>query len=214
MMDETSSQELFERIATDLLTDGYSVLPNAFPEPLTNALASHSQRVDIDAFKEAGIGRSKDHIILETVRKDAISWITADTPVGSLWIAWAASLQLYLNRRLFLGLFSFESHFAHYAPKAFYKRHFDAFKGDTNRIVSLVAYLNHDWQATDGGEIVIYRDESDVTGVKVPPRFGTLVIFLSEDFAHEVLPTSVDRHSIAGWFRVNSSTATAVDPPR
>ncbi|MFQ3231247.1 MAG: SM-20-related protein [Reinekea sp.] len=214
MMDDSSSQALFERIAIDLLRDGYSILPNAFPEPLSKALSAHSQRVDTDAFKDAGIGRSTEHMILETVRKDAISWITADTPVGSLWLAWAASLQLYLNRRLFLGLFSFESHFAHYAPGAFYKRHFDAFKGDTNRIVSLVAYLNHNWQPTDGGEIVIFKNDADVAGLKVPPRFGTLAVFLSEDFAHEVLPTTVDRHSIAGWFRVNTSTTKAVDPPR
>lgn len=34
---------------------------------------------------------------------------------------------------------------------------------------------------------------------------GTLVVFLSEEFEHEVLPAKRDRYSIAGWFRVNPS---------
>jgi len=32
-----------------------------------------------------------------------------------------------------------------------------------------------------------------------------LVIFLSEEFPHEVLPANTHRYSIAGWFRVNNS---------
>jgi SM-20-related protein len=37
---------------------------------------------------------------------------------------------------------------------------------------------------------------------------------LSEDHLHEVLPTQRDRYSIAGWYRVNSSNANRVDPPK
>lgn len=57
-----------------------------------------------------------------------------------------------------LGLFSFESHFAHYAPGAFYKTHVDAFKGQANRVLSVVYYLNEAWGAKDGGEMVLYSD--------------------------------------------------------
>lgn len=46
-----------------------------------------------------------------------------------------------LNRHLLLGLFSFESHFTHYRAGDFYKQHQDAFKGQANRILSLVVYL-------------------------------------------------------------------------
>ncbi|MEC7468361.1 MAG: 2OG-Fe(II) oxygenase, partial [Pseudomonadota bacterium] len=34
------------------------------------------------------------------------------------------------------------------------------------------------------------------------------------EFPHEVLPATRDRFSIAGWFRVNNSTAQRVDPPK
>jgi len=122
-------------------------------------------------------------------------------------------MQLYINRRLFLGLFSFESHFSHYAAGDFYKRHYDAFKGQANRVLSMVVYLNSDWTQEDGGELVLYTDSRDVEGITVTPSFGTVVVFLSEDFPHEVLTTHRDRYSIAGWFRINSSTNERVDPP-
>jgi len=33
------------------------------------------------------------------------------------------------------------------------------------------------------------------------PRDGRLVLFLSADFEHEVLPAARERLSVAGWFR-------------
>jgi SM-20-related protein len=129
-------------------------------------------------------------------------------------LQWTQVLQVYLNRRLFLGLFSFESHFAHYAPGHFYKRHLDAFKGEANRVLSLVTYLNPEWSKSDGGELVIYENTGDTVGRSVSPEFGTLAVFLSEEFEHEVKAATRDRYSIAGWFRLNSSTTDKVDPPR
>ncbi|MEQ3446267.1 2OG-Fe(II) oxygenase [Pseudoalteromonas sp. XMcav2-N-2] len=113
-----------------------------------------------------------------------------------------------------MGLFSFESHFAHYASGSYYKRHYDAFRGETNRVLSLVTYLNPGWGHNDGGEMVLYQDDHDLEGIKVVPLHGTLALFLSEEFPHEVLPAKRDRYSIAGWFRVNTSIAGKIDPPR
>lgn len=210
---QQAQADLFERIAQSLLTDGYSIQPDALPRELTTNLRQHLDTMSAQQFDRAGIGRDGQHALRADVRKDTISWITDDSAVGQVWLEWAQALQDYLNRRLFLGLFSFESHFAHYAPGTYYKRHVDAFRGDTNRMLSLVVYLNPDWQAQDGGELVLYRDEQDTTGDKVIPANGTLVTFLSEEFPHEVLPAQRDRYSIAGWFRVNSTRADRLDPP-
>lgn len=122
-------------------------------------------------------------------------------------------MQRFLNRRLFLGLFSFESHFAHYGPGDYYKRNYDAIRGEANRVLSVVVYFNADWTGADGGELVLYKDGYDNNGVKVFPLLGTMVTFLSEEFPHEVLPANRDRYSIAGWFRVNASVSSKVDPP-
>jgi SM-20-related protein len=77
-----------------------------------------------------------------------------------------------------------------------------------------VTYLNQDWRASDGGELVLYQDEADKNGLRILPEAGTVVLFLSDEFPHEVLPAKVDRYSIAGWFRVNASSGRAIDPPR
>ena len=50
--------------------------------------------------------------------------------------------------------------------------------------------------------------------ITVTPNFGTIVVFLSEEFPHEVLPALRDRYAIAGWFRLNTSIANNIDPPR
>lgn len=205
--DTTNDEMLFSLIAQDLETKGYSIRPGALSEELMNSLIIHQQE-EADSFKKAGIGRTDNFQINDFVRTDEICWITGETQSGKQWLDWAAGLQSHLNRRLFLGLFSFESHFAHYAPNDYYKKHYDAFRGEANRVLSIVAYFNPNWTSADGGELVMYMDDEDKTGIKVQPHSGTLVTFLSEEFPHEVLPTNRDRYSIAGWFRVKTSSVS------
>lgn len=211
--DSDISDQLFARIAEDISSKGYSINPSALPIELGNSLLQHVNTMNRDKFDPAGIGREQQLMLNEFVRSDEICWITGESEAGKEWLQWANQLQVYLNRSLFLGLFSFESHFAHYARGDFYKRHVDAFKGEANRILTIVVYLNPDWGVDDGGELVLYIDEHDMTGIKVTPLMGTVAVFLSEDFPHEVLAANRDRYSIAGWYRVNTSTAERVDPP-
>ncbi|KZY33532.1 2OG-Fe(II) oxygenase [Oleiphilus sp. HI0081] len=207
------NEVLFESIAQDLIQTGCSINEGAIPQALADALAQEVKGLASEKFKKAGIGREQDFVRNETVRSDEIAWISEETEAGKAWLEWASQLQSYMNRRLYLGLFSFESHFAHYSAGDFYQRHLDAFKGQSNRTLTLVAYFNKDWTQEDGGELVVYKDQDDQEGQKVLPSFATLVVFLSEEFPHEVLPAKKDRYSIAGWFRVNTSSADRVDPP-
>ena len=211
-----SSEEtlLFDNIVNDLSEKGYSINPNALPHGLSVQLLEQLHVMSRKEFDAAGIGRQQDHMVNNFVRTDEICWIDGSSEAGEKWLAWASELREYINSRFFLGLFSFESHFAHYSPGDFYKRHLDAFKGESNRVLSLVVYLNPDWQSEDSGELVLYKDEADLEGLKVTPGFGTVVAFLSEQFPHEVLPAARDRYSIAGWYRLNSSQDGRIDPPR
>lgn len=210
---ESAFNDFFERIARDLQEKGFSISPCALPFSLAEDLGAHLHSMPEFKFEQAGIGRDQAHSLNNFVRTDEICWITGESEAGQRWLNWTGQLQQYLNRRLFLGLFSFESHFAHYSPGDFYKRHLDAFKGQANRVLSVVVYLNRGWQPHEGGELVLYLNDEDQQGIKVTPTFGTVAVFLSEEFPHEVLPATRDRFSIAGWFRVNTSTAERVDPP-
>ena len=204
----------FERIAADLAERGWSVVEQALPAALATALEQEVRGACGDDFHPATIGRQHGRMLNGAVRRDAIRWIDGDTAAQRDWLAWTARLQTHLNRRLFLGLFSYESHFAHYPPGAYYRRHVDAFRGDANRVLSTVLYLNRSWQAQDGGELLLYPEAGEQPLLRLTPALGTLAVFLSEAFPHEVLPAGRDRYSIAGWFRVNTSTASRVDPPR
>jgi len=205
---------IFNQISDALLKKGVCVLEQAVPQNIVESLASHIETIQSSQFDLAGIGRTTEFEHNKNIRSDKICWISGNSDAGKQWLNWATALKNHLNRTLFLGLFSFESHFAHYAKGAFYQRHLDAFNGDKNRLLSLVLYLNKNWQPKDGGELVLYQNEQDSLGIKITPSLGTLVLFLSEEFPHEVLSAKKDRFSIAGWFRVNCSHEHKVDPPQ
>lgn len=219
MAPSNDNTSLFDSITKDIFDKGYSINHYALPKELTTLLLQHITELPKDDFQRAGIGRAEDHEISDFIRTDEISWIINNSKATCTWLKWTTSLQVFLNRRLFLGLFSFESHFSHYTKGDFYKKHKDAFKGEDNRVLSIVVYLNKKWSIADGGELVIYENQLSTTSVAddsiatVTPSLGTIVVFLSEEFPHEVLPAKSDRYSIAGWFRLSNSIANKIDLP-
>ncbi|WP_174217894.1 2OG-Fe(II) oxygenase [Aeromonas bivalvium] len=166
------------------------------------------------AWQPAGIGREGLHQGNADIRRDQIHWLDAElgAPVAD-YLARMESLRIAANRLLMLGLFDYEAHFARYRPGDFYATHRDAFAGRSNRRLTSVFYLNQDWQPADGGLLRVYDDDEQHL-MDVSPMGGRLVLFLSEEFPHEVLPAREERYSIAGWFRVNGTGLGRVDPPR
>lgn len=201
----------FDDLCDGLEQLGFVVLPGALPPEVTTALTKYAAQIRSTDFHPAAVGRGTDEQRNRFVRRDLIHWVDERDALLAPWRDWTESLRVHLNRRLFLGLFSFESHVAHYRPGDFYRTHVDAFRGEANRVVSLVCYLNEGWQAGDGGELVLYTDLGAVT---VPPVRGTVALFLSEEIPHEVKPAQRDRLSVTGWFRLNSSVPERIDPPR
>ncbi|GGO78216.1 prolyl 4-hydroxylase subunit alpha [Marinobacterium nitratireducens] len=209
------AEALFDRIADALAETGYCIIPDALPENLTLPLHRYLQRLHDEDFHRAGIGRDQEHQLNRRVRGDEIRWLSPEQPEEARYLEWMSALRLGINRRLMMGLFDYECHFARYPEGAFYRRHLDAFQGRTNRVLSTVYYLNPDWSADDGGELLIYADEQSREPLeRVLPTQGTLVVFLSDRFPHEVLPARRERLSVTGWYRVNNSLGGQVDPPR
>lgn len=197
------TEPLLDSIADALVTQGYCILDDAMPATLVDALLLHFDDLRYHAFKAAGVGRQQDFQLAEAIRSDQIHWLSPDASAAGDFLQWMDSLRVGINRRLFMGLFDYESHFAYYPVGGFYKKHLDAFKGKSNRVLSTVFYLNPAWQSEYGGELVIYAEDGEQLLERIVPSSGRLVIFLSEKFPHEVLPASCERKSIAGWFRIN-----------
>lgn len=186
---------------------GWAVLHDLVPPDLVAALALEAARLHAeDALEPAGIGRADDHLLDRSIRRDKTRWLARASEAEIAYLAVMESLRLEVNRALMLGLFSYEAHFAAYEPGGFYARHVDAFRGQRNRLLSSVLYLNSGWGAEDGGELAIFDPEaSEETAplALIAPEAGTLVLFLSEEIPHEVRPAIRTRYSIAGWYRVN-----------
>ena len=191
-----------ENILTDLENNGWSVQKNFFPnaliQSLNNKLVSLQQQGQL---KQAGIGRKKNFHIEQSVRNDQISWFDDNALTSSQqdYLNYTQQLQDAINQRFYLGLFELEVHFALYPANAFYKRHLDQHKNQDCRVITLITYLNENWDKDDGGELMLYL--SDGKSISVEPHAGTLVCFMSADFEHEVLPAKRERASLTGWFR-------------
>jgi SM-20-related protein len=150
------------------------------------------------------VGRGLGQEVRDEIRGDQVLWLESADPLveQQAYLAKLEELRLALNQRLFLGLLEFQGHFAIYSEGAFYKPHLDRHAGTSNRVVSMILYLNPDWQPGDGGELKLWTTFGDKAGafVLIEPRMGTLVCFLAGDFWHEVLPATKTRMSITGWF--------------
>ena len=192
---------MLDKIAEQLKNIGYIVLQQPLPEALMQALQERC--FDDGRFLPAHVGRGEKKQQVTLLRGDVTRWLDEFDDVDRAYLAWMDELRSGLNERLFLGLFDYEGHYAMYQPGTGYAKHLDALKGKKNRILSTVLYLNQDWQEDDGGELLLYEPDSRNLLATVVPEFGTMIIFLSEVFPHEVTLSRNTRRSIAGWFRVS-----------
>lgn len=208
-----SGGDIFSRIIDGLRHEGYVILHEVFSLPQLQSLFLDIKKTRREAFRPAGIGRETAHQLNEFVRRDRICWLDEKNSEADFYLGWMEQLRLRLNQELFLGLFDYECHYAHYPKGAFYKKHLDAFQGSSNRRLSTILYLNPSWQTHDGGELMLYDASGDKLLETVQPQFGSMVVFLSEEFPHEVLQAKKSRYSLTGWFRINSNLGLNLDPP-
>jgi len=194
------------QVVAALAGPGFLITPNAVPQATCAALRAEAVRLNT-AFQPAGIGRGSTRDA--SVRGDHIHWLDwdfgRDGPHAEAWAGWWAGLEELrqrLNRELFLGLREFEGHFARYPEGCGYARHLDNPRGGQGRVVTLILYLNPDWQQTDGGALELYApEEPDRLVARAYPESGTVALFMSADFPHAVLPTRRERLALTGWWR-------------
>jgi len=185
------------KIIDSFYSDGYCIFENFLDEKGIDILLKifNTKQTEL---KTAGIGKNENFIHEKNIRSDKIVWVEKNESkeCDLIFFSEIESLIQSLNQRCFLGLNNFEFHFAKYEPGDFYKRHKDAFTNDDARKISVVLYLNKNWNKGDGGELNIYKDKT----ICVQPKAGTLVLFESE-YEHEVLQSNKNRLSLTGWLR-------------
>ena len=184
-------------VADAIYAQGYAVVQTLLDAHVVSALADECCNADLHA---TAVGHGDSRIERSDIRGDRTRWLEASdaSPAQRAYFDAMEALRIGLNRALMLGLDELESHFALYAPGKRYARHRDRFRDDDTRVLSSVLYLNHDWRESDGGALRLYLADRHLD---IYPSAAKLVLFLSADFDHEVLPATRDRLSIAGWFR-------------
>lgn len=203
-----------ERIADQLADAGWALVPDLIPAVEARALRGAAAGLLAEgAFREAGVGGSSGERRPE-IRSDLIHWLEPDSESAPerRYLARMEALRSALNRTLYMGLESFDGHFAVYPPGSFYRRHLDASPRAPRRAVTCITYLNPGWIPEDGGQLRLYLpavDEpspADTDGpaervLDVSPIGGSTVVFLADRIEHEVLPARRQRVSVTGWFR-------------
>jgi SM-20-related protein len=195
--------DILESLWAGLLRDGIAVQDDFLPSRKVRALVGCAERRRAQGgFRAARVGADRESIRRGQVRGDFTCWL--DEPLFAdehALLGRFEALRLHINREAFLGLFELELHYAWYPPGAGYARHVDQLRGRTQRVLSVIVYLNEGWATGDGGELRFFeaRGQRDIE-----PRGGRLVCFLADGREHAVMPTRTDRLSITGWFRQNS----------
>lgn len=188
-----------DAIAGELRCAGFVAVENSLSPAVLARLDGGC--CDSAAFAPAGVGRGGQRTHDANIRGDVIRWLDDSKAIDHSFLTVMEELRIGLNQQLFLGLLHYECHYAIYGVGAHYDRHLDTLSGQKNRLLSTVVYLNDEWAPADGGELLLYRASNPIAIARILPKPGLMVLFLSEEFPHEVLAAKKTRHSIAGWFR-------------
>lgn len=193
------SDKIWDPLVDQLAEHHYAILDHFLPLQDVILIRDYIMQLQNEGqFKKAGIGKLQDFSIEKEVRGDFIHWLAQneDHPLLRKIMGSLIDLQNYLNRTCFLGLKSFETHLTSYPAGTFYKIHKDRFRHHAHRVISFVLYLNPDWDASKGGELVIYPEGQ--APVTILPQAGRLAVFKSE-LDHEVKVCHAQRYSMTGW---------------
>ena len=194
------------KIIDDLTENGYAICEGFLPAPVIKALADVAyERFAAGEMQVAKTGKATN-VQQVIYRHDSIYWLDeySQNTFTQAYFAQIALLKTALNQQLFLNLHDFETHLAVYPIGGVYLKHLDQLKPLTDaptpiRQLSSVLYLNNNWQPHEGGELRLHLNAPEY--VDILPNAGRLILFLSAEFWHEVLPATRSRISLTGWFR-------------
>lgn len=199
MTEPSFADSQWENWADSLAENNYVVLDNFLhPKLLSKLQAFLQSKLAEEEFRKAGIGSLSTFTLDRSIRGDWIYWIDKlrDVEITDFYLL-IDELTAQMNRLCYLGALGCEFHLAHYPKGTFYKRHFDQFRERNNRILSVIFYINTDWNPTNAGQLRVYAP--DESFVDISPLPGRMVLLRSDIVEHEVLQTHASRFSVTGW---------------
>jgi SM-20-related protein len=190
----------------DLLIDSYlenniGIDANFLTDKLSQGLQQNIRQLQSDNLMvAAAIGNNDVKDTQQKMRSDTIYWMdkSHDNIFEQEFLHQVDNFVDRFNSTCYTGINSYEFHYAVYEKGSFYKRHKDQFKTDSDRKFSLINYLNNDWLEEDGGQLLVYQNDSVQ---KIQPQSQKAVFFKSDEMEHEVSRSNRTRMSISGWLK-------------
>jgi len=203
---EPKSMGEYDQIISALNRQGWSVTDTTVVPSWCGELRAHAEQLwQAGAFEPGEFGLDLANGQQPEVRGDSICWVQPGSSVAKLpFFEWMAALRGVLNERFNLGVRSQEFHFARYPEGRGYRKHLDQHRGRNLRKISVVLYLNPDWNTALGGELCFYQPTDPETEIaRFAPMNARLAVFVSGLMPHAVLPCRDTRWSVTGWLRTD-----------
>jgi SM-20-related protein len=199
-------EEVLDRISSEIYQNSYVIIDDFIDENFRRSLLlEQTELIEKGMFRHAAVGKGGQKQVRTEIRSDEVLWMDPESlsPLQAAYWEKVEQIRQALNQRCFLGLRSFEGHFARYPIGSFYKKHLDQFHAVPHRVVTVILYLNDSWSTENEGALRMYFPQEDGRELyeDVLPLGGRLVVFLSGEIPHEVLSTKKERISITGWLR-------------
>ena len=194
-------QQPFDVLINSFVDNNVGIANDFLSESLSNSLQQNIQQLQQQGqMKYAGIGNDAIADATQQMRGDKIYWMDKknNNVHEDEFLNKVEDFIDHLNRTCYTGINDYEFHYAVYGEGSAYKKHKDQFKTDNNRKFSLICYLNDDWVAADGGQLVVYQNGEAQT---ISPNAQKAVFFKSDEMEHEVLLANKPRMSITGWLK-------------
>jgi SM-20-related protein len=191
----------FDLLINSFMDNQIGIDTNFLSEALSNGLQQNIAALQKeDLLMTAGIGNKEVKDSQQKMRGDKIYWLDKkhDNDFEKEFLQQMEEFIAHLNETCYTGINASEFHYAVYDEGSFYKRHKDQFQNDNNRKYSLINYLNKDWLAADGGQLLVYQNE---TVQSISPEAQTAVFFKSDEMEHEVSLAHRSRMSVSGWLK-------------
>ena len=191
-----------ETIINDLSKNGYAICDMFLPAKTVSSLANKATKRYFSG--DMTFAKTGQQAKNASIRGDSIFWLDENSRKPSLQ-AYFIKMHLLknaLNLHLFMNVQELETHLAVYPIGSVYQKHLDQFsqgEGVQARQLSSILYLNNHWLTENGGALRLHLNECEY--LDIAPTAGKLVLFLSCQFWHEVLPATRDRISLTAWFR-------------
>ena len=191
----------FEELIEGFVTGNVGISESFLSLSLAAGLKENLLRLKRDSrMVAAGIGNAYVKDKNQKIRGDKTSWLDTATQNSAEmeFLDIINQFMGHLNKTCFTGLNACEFHYAIYERGTFYNKHKDQLRNDNNRKFSMISYLNENWIASDGGQLIIHQNE---TTQEILPNNQKAIFFQSDVLEHEVAIANKPRMSITGWLK-------------